>query len=405
MLSRKTPFKTAPSLTAAVYGFVLVSALTASTIMLFGIRDHARDYEHAAQSAALDMRTRALVRGLSETLEREWSTLTGLARDLPAVGMDEMHRLLHRTAQPHGIVHWAGFAGADGHIAVASDLTSAGSDVSDLPWFRRGLLDDYASGSAQSLDLATPVARPDGGAMGVLTFQIDPDWPRRTIDERARELGLDVFLLSSDGDIGLRGGIGIDAPLDPQAARLIAPDAARALLSRDAGGAPLLTTVTEVALMNMPSLGWRIVSRIHTQAPGAARADLMQGMVTLLAALFAEVMLATYAFLRIFIRPLQKLAHNAQDIAAGKDVYPVEASTSREAQELSWALARLQTNAIPVPGAVAEMGAQVAAGAGSAGAHYRHTAPRRPVLHPDAMPASKTAQDDPSRHGARRAVN
>jgi hypothetical protein len=374
------PKRTTTSLTAALYSFVLVSSLVASVIMLVGIRNEAQNYEHAVQGSSLEKRTRALARGLAEALEREWSVLTGLAEDLPAAGPDELDRLLNRAAQPDGVVRWAGFAGADGRISAASDRHSKGRDVSQLPWFVRGLVEDFAAGSEPALVLATPVERANGNTMGVLAFRFDPDWPRRAIDARARDLGLDVFLLNGDGKVALRGGVAIDAPLDAEMARLTVYDATGAQLGRDATGARFLTMVTDVAVANMPALSWRIVSRVHAQPPGTARAELMRGMVVLLAALFAEVMLATYAYIRIFIRPLGGLADNAHDIAEGADVYPVETTTSREGEKLSWALARLQSQArSPSPAAAPAL-------ALAAGKRHRPTAPLRPQPHPDAMP-------------------
>lgn len=69
--------------------------------------------------------------------------------------------------------------------------------------------------------------------------------------------------------------------------------------------------------LNRPPLGWLLAARLPGQTPEVARAELTAGMITLLAGLFAEVMLATYAFIRTFIRPVRQLAADAKAISEG----------------------------------------------------------------------------------------
>lgn len=339
-----------PSLTAAVYGFVLLSAFVASVIMLFGIRNETRQYEHAVQSSALHMRAVALEQSLSETLEREWASLSGVAAALPEAGRDEAGRMLDMVVRG-GVVSWAGFAGTDGRISVASGRAQEGADATAQEWFQRGLEGAYAADASgmpmqvptqkpRAVDLAHPVERKSDEKIGVLAYHIDADWPRRAIEQKASELGLDVFLLTPDRQVRLRVGEAIAAPL--QLPDLEKHSSSAPLLDYDAAGNSFLTTVHSLSLTNMPPLGWLLVTRLSGQTPGDMRAELTAGMITLLAGLFAEVMLATYAFIRIFIRPVRDLAANALTMAEGGAMLPLERPSSREARELSSALSHMQ---------------------------------------------------------------
>lgn len=347
----------APSLTGAVYGFVLLSTFVASIILLFGMRNEARQYEHTVQASALHVRSTALAQSIAEALEREWASLSGVAEVLPEAAPEEAQRLLDMIVREDGIVTWAGFAGTDGRISIASDRMRDGEDVSGDEWFRRGLIADYvadASGiprplgsqskeSARAVDLARPVSFRDGRTIGVLAYRIDPGWPLRAITQKAMELGIDVALVDAEGQIRLRGGTSPDVPFD---ARLAVQRISEAQPRFDDRGNSYLMAVNNVSLHNMPQIGWRIASRIAAQTSGDARAELTAGMISILAALFAEVMLATYAFIRVFVRPLRDLAKNAKAISEGADIYPYADSSSVEVAEISSALARMQTGSV-----------------------------------------------------------
>lgn len=353
------PAPKAPSLAGALLCFTLLAAAVASAVLLFVIEDRAIRFETEVQQRALSVRTGSLILNLSRTLEREWVGLTAVAEAIPTASVERVGAMLDLAAETGG-VSWAGFTGTDGIVIAASRDMLVGADMSGRNWFQRGLNGDFSGDVRETvllaqlllkngepprvIDFAMPVRTESGRIIGVVTYYIDASWLQDVITRIASSLDLELFLLAQDGTVHLRVGPPIDAELDPEVSRMAATGHPQIFISTDHNGGRYLTAVVPaLEFQGVPSFGWRLAARLPAQVPGSFHADAERGIGFVLLGIGSSMALATLLFIRIFLVPLHRLAKNASAIASGADLYPYESSSSREAAELSSALARLQS--------------------------------------------------------------
>lgn len=143
---------------------------------------------------------------------------------------------------------WIGFANPQGRIVAATGGVLEGTNAESRPWFRGALDQPFAGGLREPrelpaalvrgdddgavprvLDLAVPVADPDGRFAGVLAAQVRWGWSREVqlsvLPDTARRGRVGATVYAGDGDVLLdSGGSGWtqppDAPAIPDVRRL-----------------------------------------------------------------------------------------------------------------------------------------------------------------------------------------
>lgn len=365
MAGRRTEGVPGLSLTGAVCGFVAMTALVLfawAATLIYARSDRVLD---EALDAAVRLRSEAGAETLARQFFADWrdlETASGLVADMPKA---EIQGLLDGIQGDGQRISWAGYADTEGRVLVASDGLLEGADVSQRPWFRNGLRGGFAGDVHEALllaralpdramddplrlvDLALPVRSATGEVQGVLGLHIDFGWTERMMAEIGRTLGLDLYLLGSDGEVivSTRG----DRPSSGELEILRGAIAGGAIGGRETwpnGRDYFASLVPSVDYGDLPNFGWRLVGRLEAEAfrPGlvslrGTAAVGVLGALTILAGM-------TGLFVMLFIRPITRLGRSATQIADGEDVYPPESRGTREASQIGDALLRLQDRAL-----------------------------------------------------------
>jgi len=351
----------APTLPSALLGLVLIWSLAVVSATVALVIDRTRAFQAEALREAVLVRGRHAAHDLASALDDLWQTL-GAIKSSSVLGNPEGLRGALTAIVGNGDrVSWAGLAGSDGFVRVASNDLLVGVDVSARPWFQRGLAGDFAGDVHEAvllnrllggteedpfrfIDLAARVTGEDDSVDGVLAFHIDFAWAEAYLAETADSLGIDLFLLNQAGEL-----IVATAPIGEGVERLQAFRAAGAGVEAMTfevwpdGQRYLATVVPSVRVGDLPSFGWRMVARIAPATFETADDDLVSSVLTVMLSTAGLLVLLTIAFSRWFLRPVGQLAENARRLADGQDEYPLESRRTSELATLSAALARLQS--------------------------------------------------------------
>ena len=348
-----------PSLSSSLYFFVGATLLVVSFGGLALLRSSTQALEEAALDRAVRTRTVAAGQMLTRTLHADWRDLQHLAGRIAETGT-AAEGLMDGMRGDGERISWIGLAGVDGVVRTATGGMLAGADVGARPWFRNGLDGPFAGDVHEAVllaqllggagdeplrfvDLALPVRNVDGEPTGVVGMHIDAAWVERLLDDAADSLGIDLFLVSPGGAVTLSS---VDAATDVgdlavmQAAQLGVQQSDQEVWPD--GQTYFSSLLPSVTYADLPEFGWRLIGRLE---PEAFRPDvssfLGKGFWVIVAMLAALVGLsAIYA--AAVLRPLERLAGDADRVAAGEAVYPAEGQNTREGARLSAALARLQ---------------------------------------------------------------
>ncbi len=361
------------TLSTALGAFVLISGLLFGTAAAHLLFERAEAFQADALRKAVEIRGRHAAQNLAQNLDETWTILHAIKSDGLVSDPAGLAAALAVIVGNGERVSWAGFAGSDGQVIVASNDMLTGADVSERPWFQRGLSGDFAGdvhkavllnrllgGSEEDplrfIDLATQVTDAEGQVTGVLGFHIDFAWAEALLAEEAEGLGLDLFLVDQAGTVIIATDETVSEAPSLQALRAAAAGVPATTTETWPDGRDYVSTVIpEVRHGDLPSFGWRMVARIDPASFDIARADLVRSIWVVLIGVGAILALMTLGFARWFLRPVGVLAENARRIAAGEDEYPLELNRTAEMATLSAALARLQSRA-PEPVALRHSG-------------------------------------------------
>lgn len=348
------------SLAVAVYGFVVLGAILfglATTILL---QDRVRRSEAAALEQAVTIRGRHAARDFARVLDQDWQTLKTIADMTARSDGVELKGALDLAAGKGVRISWAGFATPDGLVSEASNDLLKNVDVSARPWFQRGISGDFAGdvheavllkkllgGSADDplrfIDLAAQVKDSDGQVSGVLGFHINFAWAEAVLSEIAQDLGLDLYLVSQNGDVIIATDGSKPRNQELQSFRAAAAGVAQSNQEIWPDGVEYFTVVIpDVIYGDLPSFGWRMVARIAPTEFQSMSSGLTRSVFVTLSVAGLMLLILTVCFNRVFIHPFSLLADNAKRIADGADEYPLELRRTSELQRLSAALARMQ---------------------------------------------------------------
>lgn len=364
-MSRLLSRRSSPSLSRAVYGFVVLNALLAAAGAWLVVDQRQAELRQIALAEAVRTRAQGIELDFARTLHREWRKARTIAQDIASRDASSVRTSLDLVVGDNSQVSWAGIAALDGTVTVASGGLLEQQNVSSRPWFQRGLTGDFAGdvhkavlladllpssegGQRQFLDLATPIKDSQGRVTGVLGLHLDYSWAQAHLAETARALQLDAFIVDRTGTVMMATTDVVERSLDLPSMRAATAGAARAALETWPDGVTYQTAVIpQVGYSDLPSFGWSLVARIDNNAMAASS---VSGTLVLFFAGFGLVLaVTTFVFVQAFVRPLQRLASSARSILAGEETYPYEAISTAEARTLSAAVARLQENDSQAP--------------------------------------------------------
>jgi hypothetical protein len=127
-----------PSLTAVTAGFMFACTLVGAAIVFKVEDDRMVGFQEASLRTAVETRARGVQTAFAASLYREWINLETLGSSLAVSQPEEVQDDLSTLVGSGRVVSWAGYAGNDGKVRVASNGLLVGADVSSRPWFQRG---------------------------------------------------------------------------------------------------------------------------------------------------------------------------------------------------------------------------------------------------------------------------
>ena len=342
---------------------LLVAILITGTwaIALDFTRSFLERREFAQRDEIIRIRTEAAADSVARALHDDWQSLRFVASQIPLNGIERIHGMLGALSSDDKRIVAANYVTASGIAEASSHPQLRGLDLSDRPWFARGLqgsfagdvrdaatLNTFIGGSkdnpARVIDLAVPVVR-DGRSIGVASLHIRKEWIERYVEELESSLKIDLFLLSRDGQVLHSSNDIPSAPGSLESWRAAAIGEAAGLRETWPDGRRYdVSVVPAVQWADLPDFGWRMVGRLAADAPMGRQSASLLGLPWLLAllALATAVLVVMFA---LVARPLGRLAAFADRLAdRGSESagYPPSEQLTAETAALSAALSRLE---------------------------------------------------------------
>ena len=290
-------------------------------------------------------------------LKREWDSLHAVAENISDSSKPEIDGFMDAVAQTGGQVAWSGFADLGGTIVSGSNRLREGQDVNERRWFREGLRQPnvgnvFASSSLERddndrkqrlLNLSTPVFDDQTGEVtGVVIYSLRMAWVQSFLTRARERLNIDVVVQNREGE----------TIVDTRDTVRALPEAAvaQASLGRDLpGNFQLLDQADGLYAFSpnfvsdeLPDFGWRVFAVLDPSKLINGVPQLLQSSVIAVSIAAIFVLLATLTVARVVLRPLEDLVTTATGMAEAEFSYPRESRSSREAVDLSRALARIQ---------------------------------------------------------------
>ncbi|WP_238368370.1 cache domain-containing protein [Mesobacterium pallidum] len=346
----------APKLVISIIGMAFVFGLLGIVGLWMPIANHGRTVDTQLQADHALRSTQALQMAVSQSVEREWDSINAVAGAINPTDRQDVQSFADAVVKASRRVAWAGYVDRGGIVRVGSQRANEGDDVGSARWFREGLKGGYIDNVSTSvaarrgedpqngervIKMVTPVVGRAGDVMGVFVYALRVDWLTDYVRRTANQLGLDAYILDRSGNV-LLGGAMPDESLSLMTYLSLNTPSVRGVESRD-GLQDIYAIVPRlVDAAQMPPVDLQLVTRV----PAQLNVQLTRGMpfsLWLSLGCFLAIMVSAVAiFANHFIRPIQRLADIADDIAEGREVYPEEFHSSRESVTLSQALARIQ---------------------------------------------------------------
>lgn len=345
-------------------GFVLVSAFIGLVMAYVLINERGSAYERARLTNAVETRMHGVQTAVAQSLHREWRNLLAVRDQLAVRRAEDLQLQLDALVGQGEVVSWAGYAQSDGTVVAASNGLLVGASVEARPWFQGGLKGMFAGDAHDALllaqklpqpadgtplrflDFAAPVRDADGSTIGVLALHLDLAWAQRLLDELARSMDLDIFVVGADGSVVATSTGAQPETIDLPSFRMARSGASGSGVETWPDGRTYFTTtVPEFAYADLPRFGWNMVGRIDGESAALPARTMSRDLLLRLLGFALILLLLTLLFIIAFIRPFAALARNAVEIAEGKDVYPLESHRTRELGMIGAALAHLQSAA------------------------------------------------------------
>ncbi|MBF9031592.1 hypothetical protein HKCCE3408_14415 [Rhodobacterales bacterium HKCCE3408] len=346
------------SLKTALYSCMAAGVVLLAVAILIVLPNFAEVTTRRALEQEARTRTASLGLELARRLHADWEELAALSDRIANLDTEEIRAYLEGAAGGTN-VSWAGYAGTDGIVRVATDGLLEGESVEARPWFGAGLRGGYAGDVHEAvllqallapnatepmrfIDLAVPVEGPAGRVLGVLGLHVSADWLQTYLAEAAAIRDLDFVLVSADGTIAASTIPLSDAELSVSTIRAAGAGVATTIEEEWPDGVTYMSAILpDIAYEDLPSFGWRLIGRMDSDAYDFARQPILYHGVALGLAAAAIFAIACVIFVSVFLRPITRLIGMAERISRGEDVYPDETRSSSEGARLAAALARM----------------------------------------------------------------
>jgi hypothetical protein len=349
------------TLLTLVVGLLSALALAALTLAANSNLD---TYRSETAETAVRIRSQALGAFLTRSLHEEWQQIERSAADIQNLrDADALQQRIDAMGSTDEKLSWLGVAAADGTVLASSRGMLRGENVAQRPWFQQGLVAPFAGDVHEAVllarlmqsegdeplrfvDFAAPIRNADGEVIAVLGAHVNWRWARTLVEEAARLLELDVFIVNRDGTIVLSTAA-IDERTTDMNSILAARRGVRAVFEETwpDGLEYQSFTVPDLTYGSLPPFGWGLVARLDPTVLSAPQ-QRFQTQLALGAAL-ATVFIAT-AFALIsgsIVRPLRRIAGALLAQVKGEPSdYVREHRRYKEVQTLSEVLARLQSD-------------------------------------------------------------
>ncbi|KAA9008094.1 cache domain-containing protein [Histidinibacterium aquaticum] len=344
--------KTPPNLTRIALAGLGLLFLATVFVVLVPLRSQVIAYERTLQAETLTRSGSALRLTVSRAVEREWDSISAVAREIDPEDPRSRQSFVDAAARASQGVAWAGYIGVGGIVEEGSGGQYEGADVSGQSWFRSGLTGGSVSrvqrmgpegGSANGyVNLSAPVRDDSGEVRGVLVYSLGLNWLRGVMTSAADELQVDMAVVDRTGSLVLsRLGEG---PLETRAAEIARLGSPVERLEEGSDGERyLLRAFPEFIVGDMPPFDWSLVVEVPAAPAGAGLGPFLATLQWSGVALLSIVAAAAALFVSVFLRPVIRLAREAERIARGEDLYPTENRSSEESQRLSSALPLIQS--------------------------------------------------------------
>lgn len=301
---------------------------------------------------------------LARRLHAAWYQVNTYARAVNVNAPQEVQRDFNATVQLDERISWIGMTDVQGRIVAASRGMLEGVEVSQQPWFRRGLTGPFAGDVHEAAQLAklltggdepirfinfsAPIQGADGAVKGVVGVYIRWDWVRDQLVGMSRK-NTEIFLVSRAGAVlfgppDLEGqSLGIGSAIIAGQGRTVV----RAETWPD-GRDYMTAVIPALRYRDLPNFGWSIIVRESLDVALGPTRELTRsfwmilgsaGLLSLGLLSLASGWLAT---------PLRRQINYAASLAEGSAKGPpYEETRYQEAAELSAALVRLQSQMRP----------------------------------------------------------
>ena len=327
-------------------------------------------YQSQTAESAVRVRANALGVFLTRGLYEEWTQIERIASSITSV--EDLDALQQRLDAMEGLddkVSWVGIAAVDGTVLASTRGMLKGENVAQRPWFQQGLAGPFAGDVHEAVllakllgspvddplrfvDFSAPITNAAGEVVAVLGSHVNWRWFRMRVQESAKLLELDVYIVNREGTIVLS-----TSNIDERTAGMTSVQAARRGVSSlfveewPDGQTYESFTVPDMSYGTMPPFGWGMVARLDPNALATPlhrfRTQLMVNAA--LSALFVTIGFAIVV--GIILKPVRRLISNLLAQSRGEPTaYMREHTRFAEIQTLSEALARMQSHNPKPPG-------------------------------------------------------
>lgn len=349
------------NLNKAFLGFMVLGAGVFLAATLFFISNRVTEFHDSVIQSAVDLRSDHLALDIAKSLDRNWSSLGDLSVVLPFTDRVTFRSFLTREVADGSDVVWAGYVDTAGQVLLASRRQREGENVSTEDWFLRaqaGPLMGYSrtNEGEEVLVMSHPINSTGTTQAGILTVHLRPQAFEQQLTELASSLGLDMVVFDERGMPVLHsiGAQYIDMTQLSVQRALSGQEISTREIWRGLGDR-FAMSVPEIQTAPNPAVGWRMVTLASPSQFNDAKNTLMMSLTEILGVMALVLLLLSIGFIRIFLDPLHKLVLNAQEIALGDEVLPVENHRTTELSLLSSALARLQGRMLRAEDKVVEL--------------------------------------------------
>lgn len=360
-MAQSTRSRSPLGLAAVTYASILVSVVVMALAATGVFWARSQNTIDETLDFAVRSRAQAAASSIGHLLYSDWIDLHHLVKEAGSSDLNEIEKLMDGMRGDGSRISWIGYAGLDGTVLAAAEGLLEGADVSQRPWFRNGLRSGFAGDVHEAvllaqklsseggtplrfIDLALPVHDSVGDVTGVVGMHIDASWMEQILTEIAQMQGLDLYLINQAGRVIMTSGVGLPGPGEARligAARAGAETAGRETWPD--GKAYFTTLVSSVSYRDLPSFGWRLAARISADSFRPGLTSLLVTSIVAFGVALVVLLIFTFFFVRLFVRPISALAANAEALARGEERYPPESQSTAEAARFSRALAALQS--------------------------------------------------------------